>query len=188
MKKRSKFFFKWISVSPRINLWLSPKQKCNEEERQIIRSGFFFKWISYLEADSRFQHNWGARLTKAKKWKWKLYEEDLGCDLVLWRIGIVSKFLEFWRGLRRVLSTIVQNGEKNKNNAKILCVVFVCVQWRRVKRKDEHQLRGKISIHHQERDWEGWWYLSLYVCEHIYIYSYSASFKNLNEPKQLSNW
>ena len=45
--------------------------------------------------------------------------QDLGCDLVLWRIGIVNKFLEFWRGLRRVLSaTVEQNGEENKNKEK----------------------------------------------------------------------
>jgi len=135
-------------------------------------------WASSVEnkADSMFQHNWGARLTKTEKWKWKLWElvfEDLGCDLVLWRIGIVNKFLEFWRGLRRVLSaTVEQNGEENKNKEKFwvscLCVC-VCVQWRRVKRKDEHQLRGKISIRQRERDGEGWWYISLYVCEHIYI-------------------
>ena len=33
-----------------------------------------------------------------------------------------------------------------------VCVVLLCmVQWRRVKRKDERQLRDQISIHHRER-------------------------------------
>jgi len=66
-----------------------------------------------------FQHNWGARLTKiSSENESSMLFEDLGCDLVLCRIGIVNKFLEFWRGLRRVLSTIMQNGKKKREQKK----------------------------------------------------------------------
>ena len=116
------------------------------------------KWI-----DSMFQHNWGARLTKIKsESESSMVFEDLGCDLVLWRIGIVNKFLEFWMGLRRVLSTIVQKGKRRENKQwrKILCfVVCVCiVQWKRVKQKDEHQRTnyGAKSAFITEREWEGY--------------------------------
>lgn len=57
--------------------------------------------------------------------------------------------------------------EQNMKKKKVFCVC-VCVF-------NEGGLRGRFSIHHRERLRR--MVISLYVCEHIYIYSYSASFK-----------
>jgi len=72
-----------------------------------------------------FQHNWGPRLTKiTTESESSVLFQDLGCDLVLWRIGIVNKFLEFWRGFRKGL-------------------IHYCAKWKNKKRE---QKMKKISV------------------------------------------